>query len=351
MRFWVVVVVGLLSSPEAVAFRSPMTMMSHAVIVQNKGGGHGEIGYQLAKKLVGCVDKVTLLQDEKASKTALPFSRYESDLVGVDVVWCSLSDAEVASKLSDATHCFDNYSKDPSDSAVFASACAANPSFQMYTYISSAGMYTTKGILKETQAVKEESGQRKVEVSLSEALPGRWCAFRPQYIYGPFTNKRDYLDWFLARAARDAVMAVPGDAQQPVSVTHSEDVAALLASVIGKEDQAKNEVFNCGTDKLCTYNEVCAAAARGLKKEHALVATLDPLTKSSFPFRPNAEGFAVRVAKAKDLLGWPGAQHNVLDDLCGFYRDDFLKLGLDQGDLDTSKDMLDQAATLDYVPV
>ena len=75
-------------------------------------------------------------------------------------------------------------------------------------------------------------------MTLEKELPGRWTAFRPQYIYGPYTNKRDYLDWFLNRAARDLPMPVPADAQQPVSVTHCEDVASLIGSVVGKEKEA-----------------------------------------------------------------------------------------------------------------
>ena len=78
-------------------------------------------------------------------------------------------------------------------------------------------MYAAKGMLKEEKKVKDPpTGQREVEMALEKELPGRWTAFRPQYIYGPYTNKRDYLDWFLNRAARDLPMPVPADAQQPV---------------------------------------------------------------------------------------------------------------------------------------
>merc|ERR1719269_154157 len=105
-------------------------------------------------------------------------------------------------------------------------------------------------MLQEENPVKDPpTGQREVEMTLEKELPGRWTAFRPQYIYGPYTNKRDYLDWFLNRAARDLPMAVPADAQQPVSVTH----------------------------KMCSYDDVCIAAANALGKE-ALVTALPPDT-------------------------------------------------------------------------
>jgi len=321
----------------------------HAVIIQNKGGGHGEIGFHLAKALSAKDMDVTLVQDASAKKDALPFSKYAAELPGgVTTTWCDMGDAAAVSAacaVDGATHVFDNYSKKPSDAAPMIGAADAAGAF--YAYVSSAGMYTRKGVLKETHAVKDPpTGQREVELALEAALPGKWCAFRPQYIYGPYTNKRDYLDWFLNRAARDLPMAVPADAQQPASVTHAEDVAALIASCVGKEADAGGEIFNCGTDKMCSYDDLCLAAAKALGKPEALVVALPPDTKSSFPLRPNAEGFAVRTRKAKDVLGWGGAKHNVLDDLAGFYTQDFLALGLDKGDLDTSKDELDKCENM-----
>ena len=88
-------------------------------------------------------------------------------------------------------------------------------------------------------------------------------------------------------------------------------MASLIGSVVGKEKEAGGEIFNCGTNKMCSYDDVCIAAAQALGKE-ALVTALPPDTKSSFPFRPNAEGFAVRVRKVMSTLGWEGAKHNVL---------------------------------------
>eukprot|EP00629_Pelagomonadales_sp_RCC1024_P015608 CAMPEP_0119260470 /NCGR_PEP_ID=MMETSP1329-20130426/839_1 /TAXON_ID=114041 /ORGANISM="Genus nov. species nov., Strain RCC1024" /LENGTH=364 /DNA_ID=CAMNT_0007259893 /DNA_START=82 /DNA_END=1176 /DNA_ORIENTATION=- len=322
---------------------SATQMNAKAVIIQNKGGGHGEIGFHLAKTLAD--DKgleVTIVQSTDAKKEALPFSKYDELPAGVSVEWTDLGDAAaVEAACGGASHIFDNNSKKPEDAAPAMAAAKAAGSF--YAFVSSAGMYTAKGLLKEEKAVKDPpTGQREVEMALEAELPGKWCAFRPQYIYGPYTNKRDYLDWFLNRAARGLPMAVPADAQQPASVTHCEDVAALLASVVGKEEAAGGEIFNCGTNKMCSYDDLCIAAAKAVGKE-ALVVALPPDTKSSFPFRPNAEGFAVRVRKAMDVLEWPGAKHNVLDDISadGFYTKDFLALGNDKGELDTSKDMLD----------
>jgi len=341
--------VNLRTSNPTFGWQPAVFAVGHAVIVQNKGGGHGEIGFHLAKTLAEDKDlTVTIVQDAAAKKEALPFSKYGELPSTVSVEWVDTSDAgAVEAACGDkATHVFDNNSKKPGDAAPIIAAAKKSDAF--YSFVSSAGMYTAKGMLQEENPVKDPpTGQREVELTLEKEFPGRWTAFRPQYIYGPYTNKRDYLDWFLKRAARDIQMAVPADAQQPVSITHCEDVASLISSVVGKESEAGGEIFNCGTDKMCSYDDVCNAAAKALGKE-ASVAALPPDTKTSFPFRPNAEGFAVRVKKVMEKTGWAGAKHNVLEDISkdGFYTKDFLALGLDKGDLDTSKDGLELCQNL-----
>lgn len=68
---------------------------------------------------------------------------------------------------------------------------------------------------------------------------------RPQYIYGPLTNKRDYLDWFFDRVVHGLeFIPLPLHGDQLVALTHAEDVASMLASVVGNElavNQVKSE--------------------------------------------------------------------------------------------------------------
>lgn len=67
-------------------------------------------------------------------------------------------------------------------------------------------------------------------------------AFRPQYIYGPLTNKRDYLDWFFDRVVHGLeLIPLPLHGDQLVTLTHAEDIASMLASVVGNEN-AVNQV-------------------------------------------------------------------------------------------------------------
>ena len=90
--------------------------MDAALIVQNKGGGHGEIGFHLARQLRSKGLDVTLLQDSAAKMEKLPFKKYgEIEAEGVEIISCNLEDpSRILSSLSGKTftHVFDNYAKD-----------------------------------------------------------------------------------------------------------------------------------------------------------------------------------------------------------------------------------------------
>ena len=109
----------------------------HAVIVQNKGGGHGEIGFHLAKNLADKDLTVTIVQDSAAKKEALPFSKYGELPSTVNVEWVDTSDASaVEAACGDkATHVFDNNSKKPGDAAPIISAAKKSDAF--YSFVSS----------------------------------------------------------------------------------------------------------------------------------------------------------------------------------------------------------------------
>lgn len=200
--------------------------MAHALIVQNKGGGHGEIAFHLAKALRAKGVDVTIVQDAAAKASKPPFSRYESELSDCSIAWCDPTDsAAVAAALAGRpalTHVFDNFAKSPAECAPALDAALASPAFQLFAFVSSAGMYTAKGELREDGPVKDPpTGQREVELALAEKLPGRWCAFRPQYIYGAHAR---------ARASGRALQRAPS-AHSDVSMS-----AVLRASLRGAAD-------------------------------------------------------------------------------------------------------------------
>lgn len=122
---------------------------------------------------------------------------------------------------------------------------------------------------------------------------------------------------------RDLPVPIPADGKQKVSLTNSEDVASILASVLNDEAAAvAGRVFNCGTDDLHSYEEVaflCAEAA-GISKDQVNIQHYDgdKFGKLSFPFR--LENFYVSPDKVKAELGWEGPKHSLNGDLTAYYE-------------------------------
>ena len=108
-----------------------------------------------------------------------------------------------------------------------------------------------------------------------------------------------------------------------VSLTNSEDVASILASVLNDEEAAKEQrFFNCGTDQLVSYDEVaylCAEAA-GIPKDKVMIEHYDAdlFGKATFPFR--LTNFYVAPDMVKEKLGWAGPQHSLKGDLPSYYE-------------------------------
>ena len=157
-----------------------------ALIIQNKGGGHGEIGYHLALQLVKEKGMEVTILHEGPNKGKPPHNSYGAlEAAGVSVKWCdSLDDAAgCLGQLEGASFSavVDNWSKSPEQIAPYAEA-AKGWGVTNYAYVSSAGMYTPDkgddGAVTEACAVKS-SGQRQAEEKLAEmGLP--YSYFRPQ---------------------------------------------------------------------------------------------------------------------------------------------------------------------------
>jgi nucleoside-diphosphate-sugar epimerase len=283
------------------------------------------------------------------------------------VLWCdSLDDADTClGKLEGASFSavVDNWSKSPEQVTPYAQA-AKDWGVATYAFVSSAGMYTPEkgddSAVSEECAVKS-SGQRQAEETIAEmGLP--YSYFRPQYIYGPCQGK-SYLSFFfdrlsrgrpvrrppprsahraaltapaapavlatlakqlvllalIAHASPSAVVAecgrrsqvpVPNAGDQPLTMTHAADNAAMIAAAVGNP-AAVGQAFNCATSSLVTYDELvqlCAKAA-GVEAE---IAHYDPKGfekpdefKFKFPFRDTP--FYVSVDKAQQLLSFKEA--------------------------------------------
>ncbi len=309
--------------PAALSLSVPRTL-----IVQNKGGGHGEIGYHLAKSLTDKGHDVTLLQDA-AHKQVTPYTLYDS--LKCKVVTCAFDDS-FALPESGYDYVFDNNSKDPAkpvEAKLLEAFSKDKP--KRYCYVSSAGLYKpvnhggdTDGPLTEDMPVASK-GQAHFETALTDkGIP--MYSFRPQYIYGPVGNKYSYVDYYLDRITRGLPVPIPGSGKQKVSLTDARDVAGLLAAAVTCEGPPESpQVFNCGTPNLYTYDEVAEICARATGKE-AVLLHFDPDTpglkegpgKGGFPFREN--NFHVVPDKAVGMLGWDGGSHSLEGDIGEYFE-------------------------------
>lgn len=294
------------------------------LIIQNKGGGHGTIGYYLCKELMANNPslEIAMIQD-KCNYSKAPFSSYKDlESLGVKILDMNLGDEkpefldpEYAQQLSNfkADYIIDNWSKSTTN-ASFVLDIANKHSPKQVLFISSAGMYESSNVLPliESNAVKTNAA-RKIELAYSEC-GHPYTSLRPQYIYGEKSNKR-YLDYFIGRATRKLHTPLPLSAEQLVCLTHVEDVAALIACAIGNE-AAMNEIFNCGTDRYISYKALSQLVHSevGSAEEDAKYMYFDPLLYSTvqFPFR--RESFITSPSKAKRLLGWK-PKHQLQQDM------------------------------------
>jgi hypothetical protein len=292
-------------------------------------------GFQLAKNLKSNpkITSITILQDDACNDEKEPFKSYLTDIPDVKVVKAPLGEeSTMAENLKSILrgqsfdYVWDNASKKPEGAGKAICDCAKDWGVKLFTYVSSAGMYKTDDNtvfpMPETTPIKETAGQALFDqYAVDLGLP--LVSFRPQYIYGPKSNKYDYIDWYFDRLVRELPIPIPGDGTQKVSLTNSEDVAAILASVLNDEAAAiEQRFFNCGTDDLCTYDEVaymCAEAA-GIPKEKVSIEHYegDIYGKGTFPFR--LTNFYVAPDMVKSKLGWAGPKHTLKGDLASYYE-------------------------------
>lgn len=318
-----------------------------ALILQNKGGGHGEFGYHLALELAIKHGRPVTILHEGAGPNFKEAHRAYGDLdaAGVKVLWCEdLTDADAClSKLKGASFgsVIDNWSKSSEAISPYAEA-AKDWGVSTFAYVSSAGMYMpekdSEGPITEDCPVKLTS-QRQAEEKLAElGLP--WTCFRPQYVYGPKQGK-SYLAYFFDRLTRGAPVPVPGAGDQMVTMTHAADNAAMISAAIDNE-AAVGQVFNCATSALITYDDLALLCASAAGVDSPRIVHYDPKavapgsTKAiGFPFRETP--FYVSVAKAKEVLGFR-PKNVITQDIKWYYADNYVGAGKADKEVDLSKD-------------
>jgi hypothetical protein len=285
------------------------------LILQNKGGGHGTIGYYLSKNLAEKGAVTTMLQD-KCKYTQEPFSEYGGlKEMGVNIIDGAISEetSQLSTLPSKVDYIIDNWSKG-ANNASFVGKLASTLKAEQLVFVSSAGMYAPPpdagALTTEDQPVKKSNEVYIAESTYSKELSIPYTFLRPQYLYGKYTSKR-YLDYYLGRILRNLPIPLPFHGEQLVCLTHQYDVANMIALSLGHPAAAKT-VFNCGSGEYVTYKGLAELIHDTLKtpKEQRKYIYYDPKElqeEISFPFRPNT--FITSIAKVQSALQFTPQKH------------------------------------------
>ena len=218
-------------------------------------------------------------------------------------------------------------------------------------YVSSAGTYQyDEACLPHIEGDSSKGGQIQVEDYLFNKSSIPSLSFRPIYIIGNETMKREYTDYFFDRIVEGKPVLIPGCGEEFTSITSVDDVAGMLALSLGRTD-LKGEVFNVTSPRAITMDGFARMCGRVVGKEVEIVH-YDPkritaegfVVKKAFPFRPRH--FFADPGKAMHLLGW---QPDLSNDKQGLEKavkicyDEYLKRSLDKSEksFDTDKMILE----------
>lgn len=328
--------------PSTTAHRPAKFTMSKVLIINTKGAGHGFIGLHLSRTLLAAGHTVTLHQIG-GSPDFGPFAQYPtlassySDTFSFQ--FSALSD--VSPSNYDAV--YDNNAKSADDAAP---AIEAGKRGAEVFYVASAGAYVydpnvaphlvgdaAKGDTVDVENLLREQGVSSVN-------------FRPIYIIGEHSSKREYLDYFFDRIVRERPLPLPGNGSELTSLTDVRDVASMLAAALGKG--LKNETLNLVNSRAVTFDGVVAMAEEACGKK-ANVVRYDPevvkqkmegfVPKKAFPFRPRH--FFADPGEATQKLGWvpefSGSADKLKHVVKACYKD-YVDMGLDKKELSFGMD-------------
>jgi len=329
----------------------PPALAGKTVLILNtKGGGHAFIGLHVAKAVLAAGGRVRLLHvgDEAKLSTTLPCSCYAAlaASAGDDafaVAYGSPDDLPTAFPGVAFDVVLDNNSKKVDEAAAVADF-VASAAIPQLLYISSAGQYVyDPSVAPHIEGDAAAGGQVEVEAALA-ARGTPFAAFRPIYLVGAASAKRDYLDYFFDRLVRGRRVPIPGSGAEVTSLTDVTDVASMLVAAMARPAAAcGGEVFNATSGRGVTLDGVarlCAAAvgveAAVVHYDPAAVAVDGFSVKAAFPFRPRH--FFADAGAAEAALGWaPGAQGDLATVVAQSYAE-YVELGLGERDVSFAMD-------------
>lgn len=319
------------------------SMSEKVLIVNTKSGGHAFIGLHLARSLLDGGNSVDILQVGPESQKG-PFGKYTqlaTEHPGkFSVRYGDVTDESVGTGY---TAVYDNNAKKVEDIEPVIKAGKAGAEV---FYVSSAGSYSyNPNVFPHIPGDAAKGGVIDVENALVDSGVSS-VNFRPIYIIGSESAKRDYLDYFFHRIVRGRPVLLPGTGSEMTSLTDVRDVASMLTAVLGKG--MKNELVNIVNTRCISFDGVVKLCEAVCGKE-AKVVYYDPVVaaeridgfnvKKAFPFRPRH--FFADPGEAQEKLGWSAeysGSKEGLENAIKLSFQDFISLGLDKSEVDFSTD-------------
>lgn len=318
-------------------------MSANVLIVNTKGGGHGHIGLHLARTLLEQGNNVHIHQVGN-EKSSTPIGQYPTLAHSYPDSFSVAYGDVPKSYQAGYSAIYDNNAKSLDD--ITPAIEASRTSGAQLFYVSSAGSYKYnasiaphfEGGCAAGPTIDVEDAIRSAGVSSAN--------FRPIYIIGPHTSKREYIDFFFDRLVRNRPVPIPGNGEELTSITDVRDIAALLAAALGKP--LKDETINCVNTRAITFDamvrlcaEACGCEPKMFKYDPVGAAKLIDgfKVKKAFPFRPRH--FFADPGVAQDKLGWEPKVSGTAEGIAASIKEcyeEYVQLGLDKVDVDFSLD-------------
>lgn len=284
------------------------------LIINTRQGGHAFIGQHLAASLLNA-GHLVYLYDVGEQSTRKPISKYLRIAGDFPQRFGFYFGAEtnvdrlqkVVGHIDKFDVIYDNNAKKVDD---IRGVCdfGKQKNAKQILFVSSAGTYAYDGnLMPHLEGDEAKGGQIEVEKYLKDQSGLKATSFRPIYIIGPHSAKREYTDYFFHRLMRDQPILIPGSGDELTSLTTVQDVTSMLTLAFDKD--IHGEVFNITSPRCVTLDGVARMCARVVGKEPKIihynpekVGSGDFVVKKAFPFRPRH--FFADPGKGIEMLGW-----------------------------------------------
>jgi len=252
-------------------------------------GGAGFIGSHVVNNLIRLDHKVIVLDDlsggdkENVNSAAL---FYEGSILDVNLINSLFEEykfsyiyhlaAYAAEGLSHFIRNF-NYQNNLIGSINLINA-SINHKIKCFVFTSSIAVYGTNKLpLTETQYPQPEDpygiAKYAVELDLLNAhkmFGMDYIIFRPHNVYGKHQNigdkYRNVVGIFMNQILENKPLTIFGDGEQTRAFTHIDDIAPYIANSVNIPN-ARNTIFNIGSDTVCSVKELAIAVSNAMQSE------------------------------------------------------------------------------------